>query len=543
MPIGLENSLTATAAREIDHANKRASGLGESMTTGTNKFAEVVDKFLGSSLKDNEIMLGAIARNTAYGINMLTITDEYLSTISTTLQNGISSVIKAGTVSSEKVNVLQKNLKDLQSQIKLLVRTADFDGKKLLGGKADMAVQVGLSAADNINVKINDLSDDKMMRTTVTNALNEALAKGAANAYYTANPNDLPLDIANNVNLVSKALNNAVTPMSNAELSAVLHNAIVENPAIAQSLKSMAPLTINAISNLANIAYVESDVALASAVENASGGGPVADNKIAARAAAYAAAGVAVGTRTGKPVTDAVLAAIDAGYAAAMDNKAAVKALATAELQAAGTAGIAAGAARTQANGVPVVAADIGNVAVTLAAANTAITNAGGAGAHLTAAAANTASAALIDAAANDGFANITVTGMERALDPGICRNELKNILADFDGSSAAKSLDITTAQGRAVTQDVLAGAQNSIRAMQASVSNQKSNVAAAADALRSTTNVTQKAADSYLKTDYVMTAQQYSETIKRMVASITTLQAANKIPEAAQRLIDALAR
>ena len=75
------------------------------------------------------------------------------------------------------------------------------------------------------------------------------------------------------------------------------------------------------------------------------------------------------------------------------------------------------------------------------------------------------------------------------------------------------------------------------------SISNQKSNVIEAADALRATTNVTQKAADSYLKTDYVMTAQQYSETIRTMVASITSLQAANKIPEAAQRLVDALAR
>ncbi len=41
----------------------------------------------------------------------------------------------------------------------------------------------------------------------------------------------------------------------------------------------------------------------------------------------------------------------------------------------------------------------------------------------------------------------------------------------------------------------------------------------------------------------YVLTAQQYSETIRTMVAAITSLQAANKIPEAAQRLIDALAR
>jgi len=45
------------------------------------------------------------------------------------------------------------------------------------------------------------------------------------------------------------------------------------------------------------------------------------------------------------------------------------------------------------------------------------------------------------------------------------------------------------------------------------------------------------------LKADYVLTAQEYSETLRTMVAAITALQAANKIPEAAQRLLDALTR
>ena len=83
----------------------------------------------------------------------------------------------------------------------------------------------------------------------------------------------------------------------------------------------------------------------------------------------------------------------------------------------------------------------------------------------------------------------------------------------------------------------------NEIRAEQASLRNQKTSLFESVDALRATVNVTQKAADSYLKTDYVLSAQQYSELIRTVVASITALQAANKIPEAAQRLVDALAR
>ncbi|MDP5110246.1 MAG: hypothetical protein NWP47_02530, partial [Rickettsiaceae bacterium] len=113
-------------------------------------------------------------------------------------------------------------------------------------------------------------------------------------------------------------------------------------------------------------------------------------------------------------------------------------------------------------------------------------------------------------------------------------------LLANFADN---QTTDLTTEAGRGLSQDVFTAALNTIRAEQAAVSNQKQNVIGAADALRATTNVTQKAADSYLKTDYVMTAQQYSETIRTMVAAITSLQAANKIPEAAQRLIDALAR
>ena len=81
------------------------------------------------------------------------------------------------------------------------------------------------------------------------------------------------------------------------------------------------------------------------------------------------------------------------------------------------------------------------------------------------------------------------------------------------------------------------------VRRAQASISNQKQNIIEISGSLRATVNVTAQAADSYLKADYVLTAQQYSESIRIMVASITALQAANKIPEAAQRLLDALTR
>ncbi len=100
----------------------------------------------------------------------------------------------------------------------------------------------------------------------------------------------------------------------------------------------------------------------------------------------------------------------------------------------------------------------------------------------------------------------------------------------------------LDTQQNRTISLDVFQSSLNSIRAEQARLSTQKTNLAEAVDALRATTNATEAAGNSYTKADYVLEAQQYSELIRQIVASVTSLQAANKIPEAAQRLIDSLA-
>jgi hypothetical protein len=140
----------------------------------------------------------------------------------------------------------------------------------------------------------------------------------------------------------------------------------------------------------------------------------------------------------------------------------------------------------------------------------------------------------------NRNFANTNINQLTDALksiipgQPGA----KKEVLDLFGGMSI--SLYTTKL---ALLNNIYVTALATIRGEQSGVANQKQNLLFVADALRATTNITQKAADSYLKTDYVLTAQLYSETIRTMVAAITSLQAANKIPEAAQRLIDALAK
>jgi hypothetical protein len=408
MGLTLGNDLTGLVSREVDAAGTRASGLGESLTTGDDKFVEVIDAFLGNSLRDAEIVLGAIAKNTAYSIDLLTITDQYFKTISTSLQDGLKVVSTASQQSTDKLATLQQNLDDKRAQVALLIRTADFDGKGLLKGDAkSLDVQVGLSATDKLKISIKDIDSGKIFRSSITSALNNTVAANiatAANAalgttrYVPANAaTEMQVDINNNVNLFHAALTGAGGSGSGAAMT---------DAQFGEYINTLTP--------------------------------------------------------TQKALLDQV--------------------------------------------------APLGRAALT--AANAGITFANATVAHLTA----------LRAAGGNPMAEITAI---------VADNALTDVSTAGDAGIASRTL----------AQDVFQNALNSIRTMQASVSNQKSNVSDAAGALRATTNVTQKAADSYLKTDYVLTAQQYSEVLRSMVAAITSLQAANKIPEAAQRLIDALAR
>jgi len=401
MPLTLGNDLTGLVSREVDAAGNKASGLGASLTTGNDVFVEVVDAFLGNSLRDGEIVLGAVAKNTAYSINLLTITDEYLKTIASSLQDGLKTIGSAGPLSADKLAVLQKNLGDKRAQVALLINTADFDGKGLLKGDAkDIQVQVGLNVTDKLGIKVNDLSGGALFRSSITTALNTAIKNAAdiaaATTYY-VNANaatEVNKDILDNVNLVHAARSNAG------------------------------------------------------------------------------------GSGSGGAMTDAQFGALLLGLSAS--QKALLDQMAP------------------------------------------------------------TALAFMENANAGTTFSNANQARLEGMVGDGASNVELLAILQD----DAATKIDVVgDVPKRVLAQDVFQNALNSVRAEQAAVSNQKTNVVEAADALRATTNVTQKAADSYLKTDYVLTAQQYSETIRTMVAAITSLQAANKIPEAAQRLIDALAR
>ena len=89
---------------------------------------------------------------------------------------------------------------------------------------------------------------------------------------------------------------------------------------------------------------------------------------------------------------------------------------------------------------------------------------------------------------------------------------------------------------------DIYTNALNTIRNEQANIANQKQNLLSLADSIRSNSNVTEKASNSYLSTDYVLAAESYAENIRKVVSSITALQANNKIPDTIQKLLSRLA-
>ena len=184
MTLTLGNDLTGLVSREVTAAESKTRGLGASLTTGNDVFVEVVDAFLGNSMRDGEILLGAIAKNTAYGVNLLTITDEYLKTIASLLQDSLKIISSAGSLSADKLAVLQKSLNDKKAQVNLLINTASFDGKSLLKGDVmDMEIQIGLNVDDRLKIKVNDISNGKLFRSSITNTINNWIAVSTDGGY------------------------------------------------------------------------------------------------------------------------------------------------------------------------------------------------------------------------------------------------------------------------------------------------------------------------------------------------------------------------
>jgi hypothetical protein len=105
-------------------------------------------------------------------------------------------------------------------------------------------------------------------------------------------------------------------------------------------------------------------------------------------------------------------------------------------------------------------------------------------------------------------LANATSLQFANAINgPGAAFNA-KFELFDLFINSPATSL--ATTNSRMLAHDVFLSALTNIRAEQARLRTQENNLMENIDVMRATLNITQKTADSYLHTDYLLTAQEY---------------------------------
>jgi hypothetical protein len=124
-------------------------------------------------------------------------------------------------------------------------------------------------------------------------------------------------------------------------------------------------------------------------------------------------------------------------------------------------------------------------------------------------------------------------------------RNEFSLIVQDNAATDVSGTQGTTALRdaAQALAQDVFNNALSVLRIDESLASNQKENIVAISDSLISSTNTTRDAAKSYLDTDYVAFAQEFSESNKKLGASYSVLQAGNIIASKIQGLLESLSR
>ena len=142
--------------------------------------------------------------------------------------------------------------------MELLVRTADFDGKSLLsGGAGKVNVQLGLSIADKLTIKVSDISVPKLFRTGAANAINDWIAADITRT--TAHNNQVTFNDA----IVDKHNFSQDAALTNGELLAAIMATRADNASFARlATKS---LLIAAFIDPA----LQADVGIAADVNNA----------------------------------------------------------------------------------------------------------------------------------------------------------------------------------------------------------------------------------------------------------------------------------
>lgn len=371
--------------------------IGQSLSTGKNASIEPIDYFLGCSLQDKSILLKTSIQNINYTMNILTIVDTHLNSISTLLQKSFNAICSIKNASQYQKAILQKIIDSNKQQIAQIINLASFDGKKLLQG------DISNLQTSTHPISIKNISEGRLFRTSFAEAINEWLAEDRTRYRYYQSQEEMQVDIKKNNSLIH---------------ASVWRTGAGTGPSIS------IPETCDAMIGIRNthpniISFMEST--LPESLYSLKAIAP-ANARRSFSTASHLELFTALSRRPGHP-------------------------------------------------------------------------------------------------------------------NPGTKREFIPLIQ---DNTNINLSI-IRTDVACTLLHDIYTNALNTIRNEQANIANQKQNLLSLADGMRSNTNVTEKAGNSYLSTDYVLAAESYAENIRKIVASITALQANNKIPDAIQNLLSNL--
>ena len=149
----------------------------------------------------------------------------------------------------------------------------------------------------------------------------------------------------------------------------------------------------------------------------------------------------------------------------------------------------------------------------------------------------------LVDALAADptrDFTNATTAAIKSAFQKTFkghqqYSDELARAVYDNQELALSSEADIE------ISADIFRGVLETAREMRIGIKAQKSNIINIADSISVNTNINQKVADSYSKTDYISATQKYSEEIKKMSVSPAVLQGVNKLNQAVQKFANSV--
>jgi len=131
--ITLRNPVVNSVPPAIAIGKKGVDENGRSLSTGLKANIDVVSSFLGNGLADKAKVLSKVLESMGYSSNVLRVTQDSLASMATTLSDMLALASQNGgseTAIRSLNDILQQKLEQLETQIK----TADFDGRKLLGG-------------------------------------------------------------------------------------------------------------------------------------------------------------------------------------------------------------------------------------------------------------------------------------------------------------------------------------------------------------------------------------------------------------------------